>query len=156
MSQSDGSPTTGRRPSVHRSPDGWYETAQHYVGDLIYGANDGILTTFAVVAGVSGGALSSRAVLIVGIANLFADGLSMGVGNYLSIRARESALEHQRLPDEEAHPVRHTGWQRSSHLSWLVPCHLSRILFQASRADSPLPPAVRLSLSSASGRYGRS
>ena len=38
----------------------------------------------------------------VGLANLFADGLSMGVGNYLSIRARESALEQQRRPEEEA------------------------------------------------------
>ncbi len=70
-------------------------------------ANDGILTTFAIVAGVSGGELSSRAVLIVGVANLLADGLSMGVGNYLSIRARESALEAQDLPEEEAYPARH-------------------------------------------------
>ena len=59
------------------------------------------------MAGVTGGALSARTVLIVGMANLFADGLSMGVGNYLSIRARESALERQRRPEEEAHPARH-------------------------------------------------
>jgi VIT1/CCC1 family predicted Fe2+/Mn2+ transporter len=58
---------------------------RHYIRDLIYGANDGVITTFAVVAGVTGGALSARAVLIVGVANLLADGLSMGVGNYLSI-----------------------------------------------------------------------
>ena len=83
----------GRRPSVHVEPRGVYQTAQHYVGDLVYGANDGILTSFAVVAGVTGGSLSSGIVLIVGLANLFADGLSMGVGNFLSIRARESALE---------------------------------------------------------------
>ena len=95
------------RPSLHRTPHGAYETAQHYIGDLIYGTNDGILTSFAIVAGVSGGALSSTAVLIVGVANLFADGLSMGVGNFLSIRARESARERQNLPEEEANPVRH-------------------------------------------------
>jgi VIT1/CCC1 family predicted Fe2+/Mn2+ transporter len=98
---------TAPRPSVHVEPDGLYQTAQHYVGDLIYGANDGILTTFAVVAGVSGGALSVGAVLIVGMANLFADGLSMGVGNYFAIRARESALESQDRPAEESEPVRH-------------------------------------------------
>ena len=40
-------------------------------------------------------------------ANLFADGLSMGVGNFLSIRARESARERQNLPEEEANPARH-------------------------------------------------
>lgn len=96
-----------KRPSLHRAPHGAYETAQHYIGDLIYGTNDGILTSFAIVAGVSGGALSATAVLIVGTANLFADGLSMGVGNYLSIRARESAREMQNLPEEEANPVRH-------------------------------------------------
>jgi len=75
--------------------------------DLVYGANDGIITTFAVVAGVAGGALSARAVLIVGVANLFADGLSMGVGNYLGIRSHESARAALGLPEEEARPVRH-------------------------------------------------
>ena len=104
---SDQQSSAGRRPSVHVDPRGVYETAQHYVGDLVYGANDGILTTFAVVAGVSGGALSAATVVIVGVANLFADGLSMGVGNYLSIRARESALEHEQRPEEEARPARH-------------------------------------------------
>jgi VIT1/CCC1 family predicted Fe2+/Mn2+ transporter len=74
---------------------------------VVYGANDGIITTFAVVAGVTGGALSPRAVLIVGAANLFADGLSMGVGNYLSIRSNESAREAEDLPEEEASPARH-------------------------------------------------
>ena len=96
-----------QRQSLHQTPCGLYQTAQHYVGDLIYGANDGILTTFAIVAGVSGGNLSSSAVLIIGIANVFADGLSMGVGNYLSIRARESAREVRRLPEDEAYPARH-------------------------------------------------
>jgi len=95
------------RGSVHREPSGAMEIAQHYVRDLVYGANDGIVTTFAVVAGVAGGALSGRAVLIVGAANLFADGLSMGVGNYLGIRSQESARAAQGLPEEEASPSRH-------------------------------------------------
>jgi VIT1/CCC1 family predicted Fe2+/Mn2+ transporter len=73
----------------------------------VYGANDGIITTFAVVAGVTGGALSTKAVMIVGVANLLADGLSMGVGNYLSIRSNEGALAAQNRPEEEAFPLRH-------------------------------------------------
>lgn len=93
--------------SRHVAPHGLYEAAQHYVGDLVYGANDGILTTFAVVAGVTGGALSPTTVIVVGLANLIADGLSMGVGNYLGIRARESALEQQGRPQEETQPARH-------------------------------------------------
>jgi len=93
--------------SIHEEPTGAVAVARHYIRDVIYGANDGILTTFAVVAAVTGGALSARAVLIVGVANLFADGLSMGVGNYLSIRSHESALAAQERPVEEAFPARH-------------------------------------------------
>ena len=95
------------RVSLHREPSGLVDIARHYLRDLIYGANDGIITTFAVVAGVTGGSLSSRAVLIVGLANLLADGISMGVGNYLSIRSNEGARAAQNLPEEEARPARH-------------------------------------------------
>jgi VIT1/CCC1 family predicted Fe2+/Mn2+ transporter len=97
------------RRSVHVEPVGALQIARHYVRELIYGANDGIITTFAVVAGVAGGGLSLRVVLIIGAANLFADGLSMAVGNYLSIRSYESVLEAQQLPEEEAFPLRHAG-----------------------------------------------
>jgi VIT1/CCC1 family predicted Fe2+/Mn2+ transporter len=81
--------------------------ARHYIGDLVYGANDGIITTFAVVAGVAGGALSHTAVLIVGAANIAADGMSMAVGNFLAIRSRESARAAANMPEEEARPFRH-------------------------------------------------
>lgn len=95
------------RQSLHHEPTTAIGLARHYIGDVIYGANDGIITTFAVVAGVTGGSLTARAVLIVGAANLIADGLSMGVGNYLSIRSSESAREAQDLPEHEARPARH-------------------------------------------------
>jgi vacuolar iron transporter family protein len=81
-----------RRRSLHTEPAGGLAIARHYVRELIYGATDGIITTFAVVAGVAGGGLSLRVVLIIGAANLIADGLSMAVGNYLSIRSHESVL----------------------------------------------------------------
>jgi vacuolar iron transporter family protein len=97
------------RASVHVEPHGVRATARHYIGDLVYGANDGIVTTFAVVAGVAGGALSSAAVLIVGAANLAADGLSMAAGNFLAIRAHESAREADNLPEEESHPAKHAA-----------------------------------------------
>jgi vacuolar iron transporter family protein len=95
------------RPSRHVEPTNSLEIARHYIRELVYGANDGVITTFAVVAGVAGGGISSVVVLVVGIANLLADGLSMAVGNYLSIRSNESALLAQGLPEEEAQPVRH-------------------------------------------------
>ena len=68
------------------------DVARHYLGDLVYGANDGIITTFAIIAGVAGASLSGAIVVILGVANLLADGFSMGASNYLSIRSR-SALE---------------------------------------------------------------
>ena len=95
------------RGSQHVEPRGPLQTARHYIRELIYGSNDGIITTFAVVAGVSGGGLSLRVVLIIGAANLLADALSMAVGNYLSIRSHESVLEAQGLPEQESYPFRH-------------------------------------------------
>lgn len=53
------------RSSNHVEPRGAMATVRHYLRDLVYGANDGIITTFAVVAGVAGGSLSPTAVLII-------------------------------------------------------------------------------------------
>ena len=97
----------GRRESHHVEPHGLVEVARHYIRELIYGANDGVITTFAVVAGVSGGGLALPVVLIIGAANLLADGLSMGTGNYLSIRSHEGVLEAQGAPEQESSPFRH-------------------------------------------------
>ena len=95
------------RESRHVEPQGAVGIARHYIRDLVYGANDGIITTFAVVAGVAGGSLSTAAVLVVGAANLAADGVAMGVGNLLAIRAHESALAADGRPEEETYPWKH-------------------------------------------------
>jgi VIT1/CCC1 family predicted Fe2+/Mn2+ transporter len=60
---------------------------QGYLPDLVYGANDGIVTTLVVIASVAGAAMSSAVILILGLANLLADGFSMGTSNVLSIRS---------------------------------------------------------------------
>jgi vacuolar iron transporter family protein len=65
----------------------------HYLPDLVYGANDGIVTTFAVVSGVVGADLARAVILVLGFANLFADGISMGASNYLARRSHEHAAE---------------------------------------------------------------
>lgn len=97
---------TGRE-SLHVEPHTVLGATRHYIRDLVYGANDGVITTFAVVAGVTGGTLTPVTVLVLGIANLLADGLSMGVGNYLGIRSDERVREAQQLPEQEAFPARH-------------------------------------------------
>jgi len=66
--------------------------AKNYIKDLVYGANDGIITTFAVVAGVVGAGLSSVTILAVGLASLFADGFSMAVSNYLGTKSEHEAM----------------------------------------------------------------
>jgi len=58
-----------------------------YLPEFVYGATDGTVTTFAIVAGVIGASLSSSVVLILGFANLFADGFSMAISNYLSTKS---------------------------------------------------------------------
>jgi VIT1/CCC1 family predicted Fe2+/Mn2+ transporter len=95
--------------SLHIAPVGAAATARHYLRDMVYGAIDGIITTFAVVAGVTGGALSPRVALIIGAANLVGDGLSMAVGNYLSIHSQEGVRRAAGLPVEESEPVRHAA-----------------------------------------------
>jgi len=86
-----------------------------HLKDVVYAANDGIVTTFAVVAATVGGALSPLTILVVGIANLLADGFSMASGDYLGSKseedfyAKEEAAEYREVrekPDEEREEIR--------------------------------------------------
>ena len=85
------------------------------VEDLVLGANDGIITTFAVVAGATGGNLGPLVILVLGFANLFADSVSMGASNYLGKRSKRDYIRSQRemedweiehTPDQEKEEVR--------------------------------------------------
>lgn len=83
-----------KRLSVDQKPS--------YLRDFIYGAIDGCVTTFAVVSGAIGADLSSDIVIILGFANLLADGFSMAVSNYLGTKADLQLLNRARL-EEETH-----------------------------------------------------
>ncbi len=67
-----------------------------YLGEFVYGGIDGIVTTFAVVSAVAGAGLDAGVVLIMGFANLFSDGLSMGISAYLSERSEVDQYRKQR------------------------------------------------------------
>lgn len=73
-----------------------------YLKEIVYGGSDGIVTTFAVVAGFAGAQSSEVAqysimvVLLFGTANLFADASSMGLGNILSILADKDVFRTHR------------------------------------------------------------
>lgn len=73
-------------------------TQEHgqYIKSAVYGGLDGIVTTFAVVAGVAGAKLGASIVLIMGFANLIADGLSMAIGDYLSTKSEQEYARGER------------------------------------------------------------
>jgi len=72
-----------------------------YLRDFIYGAIDGAITTFAIVAGSSGAVLGGGVVVVLGLANLFADGFSMAVSNFLGIRAARDERERARAEERQ-------------------------------------------------------
>ncbi|MFN4223890.1 MAG: VIT1/CCC1 transporter family protein [Fervidobacterium nodosum] len=94
----------------------WHKTEQgKYIGQAVYGASDGIVTTFAAISGVAGANLSPKVALIVGLANLFADGISMAIGDYLSEKSEKDYLAAERererwevehMPEAEKHEIR--------------------------------------------------
>lgn len=65
-----------------------------YLPELIYGGTDGVITTFAVVAGVLGALLSPAIVLILGFANIFSDGFAIAVSSYFSVRSRNELIKN--------------------------------------------------------------
>lgn len=80
---------------------------QVYVKDFVYGAIDGAVTTFAVVSGVAGAGMSSGVIIVLGLANILADGFSMAVSNYLGTRADNQHLDRLRTEEHEeidSHP----------------------------------------------------
>ena len=71
-----------------------------YLRDLVFGGVDGAVTTFAIAAGAVGAGLGAGAILVLGLANLLADGFSMGASNYLGTRADEERAEQIRREEE--------------------------------------------------------
>ncbi|NQY10354.1 MAG: VIT1/CCC1 transporter family protein [Flavobacteriales bacterium] len=71
---------------------------QKYLGEFVYGGIDGSVTTFAVVAGSAGAEFGTTIIIVLGFANLLADGFAMSVGNYLSTKAEHDNFDkHEKL-----------------------------------------------------------
>ncbi|WP_038032788.1 VIT1/CCC1 transporter family protein [Thermonema rossianum] len=96
---------------LHQNDGKWRD----YIAEFVYGGIDGSITTFAVVAGAAGAHLDSSVVIILGLANLIADGFSMSVGAYLSAKTeKEEYKKHERIeywevehmPEREKEEVR--------------------------------------------------
>lgn len=78
--------------------------AGHYLRDIVFGANDGVVTTLAILAGSAGAGFPIEVAVVLGLANLVADGFSMAAGNYVSLK---SELEQRGIRPALEHPVRH-------------------------------------------------
>ena len=71
-----------------------------YIKNIIYGGLDGIITTFAIIAASVGAKLESKYIIAIGFANLFADGLSMGLGDYLSSYFENKYINSEKKKEE--------------------------------------------------------
>ncbi len=87
-----------------------HKAERKYLPEFVYGGIDGAVTTFAVVAGAVGASLSAGIILILGFANLFADGFSMAVSNYLSTKSQVDLhyghKDYKQKVKEAKHPVK--------------------------------------------------
>ncbi|WKK83232.2 VIT1/CCC1 transporter family protein [Marivirga arenosa] len=100
--------------NIH-SGKGFFGRQQNYLSEFVYGGIDGSVTTFAVVAGAVGAGLDNSIIIILGFANLFADGFSMSIGAYMSAKSeiqhfeKQKAIEYweiENLPETEKQEIR--------------------------------------------------
>ncbi len=73
---------------------------KYTVENFVYGAIDGAVTTFAIVTGVVGASLAPSIIIILGFANLLADGFSMAIGNYLAVKTQNEFIQRERKREE--------------------------------------------------------
>eukprot|EP01127_Copromyxa_protea_P002433 TRINITY_DN12325_c0_g1_i1.p1 TRINITY_DN12325_c0_g1~~TRINITY_DN12325_c0_g1_i1.p1 ORF type:complete len:253 (-),score=58.66 TRINITY_DN12325_c0_g1_i1:98-856(-) len=104
----------GKTKPVTKAPSPMVALLRKHIRNVVYGGTDGIITIFAIVAGVSGASLPSSILLILGLSTLIADALSMSVSDYVSTMAdneveegerQAKMLEAQRQPDLIAHEL---------------------------------------------------
>ena len=85
--------------------------SRQYMRDIILGVNDGLVSTFLLVAGVVGGGLTANQVLLTGIAGALAGMISMGIGEYLATKSQEEVFEAE-MKLEAKHLKEHRGHER--------------------------------------------
>lgn len=92
----------------------WFSKYQDYLGEFVYGGIDGAVTTFAIIAASVGAGLDNKIIIILGFANLLADGFAMSIGAYLSTKSvkdnynKHKAREYwevENLPETEREEV---------------------------------------------------
>jgi len=97
----------------HKAHEHKIGTLQEFLKQIVFGGNDGIVTTFAIVAGFAGAGaegaaqIGGIAVLLFGVANLLADATAMGLGEFLSARSEQDVYKATR--EKELHEIKHNA-----------------------------------------------
>ncbi|MGB2128988.1 MAG: VIT1/CCC1 transporter family protein [Flavicella sp.] len=104
--------STNSENNVHGDEGFLSGSIQEYLGEFVYGGIDGSITTFAVVAGAVGAGLDSSIIIILGFANLFADGFAMSIGAYLATKSEvDNYTKHKNIEYWEIENVPNTEKQ---------------------------------------------
>ena len=107
---------------------------QNLLHDFVYGAIDGTITTFAIISGVAGAGMSQSVIIILGLANVLADGFSMAASNYVATSSEQHNHQHLRNT-ENRHIDQHPDGERAE---------LSAILQEHGVTGTDLHEAVSL------------
>ena len=92
-----------KRLEAHQAQEQHGSRFGPFIQDVVYGGNDGIVTTFAVVSGTVGADLPHYVIIILGLANLLADATSMGTGAYLALKSEQG--QYRRIRNEELQEI---------------------------------------------------
>ena len=97
----------------------WHKRGGGWIGQAIYGANDGLGSVFGIVSGVAGATAGGPAVLIAGLAGMLASALSMGSGAYLATKAEREIYEAELR--RERHELMTSSRRRTRRIRTFLP-----------------------------------
>lgn len=80
-------------PDSHQEP---HSKIGGLLKEAVFGFNDGLVSTFAVIAGLTGGIVEQKTVLLAALATLFAGAFSMGLGTYLGSKSERDLYESEK------------------------------------------------------------
>ncbi len=89
--------------------------------DFVYGSIDGTVTTFAIISGVAGAGLPQSVIIVLGLANVLADGFSMATSNYLGTRSEQ--FNHRRIRATEQRHIHEFPAGETAELKCILSRH---------------------------------
>ena len=139
---------TGRSshpPRMHR-PEDHKSRRAGWIRAMVLGANDGLLSTGALLLGVAGAGATSSAMLVAGVAALAAGALSMGVGEYVSVSSQLDVMradQHMEATELKRHPEAETRELTSIYQERGLSHDLAEQVAEALMAHDPLGAHMR-------------